>query len=374
MTATCRLVGTDDLATLHSDSDVRLTGPGSSSHVGGSGIGLAGSSGSATKLGGTSSVNLGDSSASDESSVLLGQDSGIALDTGSGMKVGGGSSADSGITLQSLADSGISLEKVDSGISLAGPMDSGIALDADSGIALEKDEDSGISLAADSGIRLDTDSGTKGDRGKKKKGSGTLPVAKQPANQDDDSTQVEVPMMNEEADSSYKLHSDDHGKTNVVLFADDEEEDEKPVAPAAKAKKGRPDDSFALQESGVEFAEAEDFSDDEDLEVADDVLTEDEGDLDEIDVFEPAEEDFDSGVQSGESHAEFVPPIALRAPLAVETPWDGLTFGILAVASVCLLLAGVMMYDLVRTEWYFDENVVVGGALLNWVRGLFPAA
>ena len=98
-----------------------------------------------------SSVNLGDSS-SDESSVLLAQDSGIALDTGSGMKVGGGSSADSGITLQSLADSGISLEKADSGISLAGPMDSGIALDADSGIALESDTDSGIALSADSGI------------------------------------------------------------------------------------------------------------------------------------------------------------------------------------------------------------------------------
>ena len=93
---------------------------------------------------------------------------------------------------------------------------------------------------------------------------------------DDDSTQVEVPMMDEEEDSSYKLHDDDHGKTNVVLFADEDEEDDEPIAPVAK-KKGRPDDSFALQESGVEFAEAEDFSDDEDLEVAADVLTEEEG-------------------------------------------------------------------------------------------------
>jgi excisionase family DNA binding protein len=367
-----RLVGTDDLATVASDSDLRLTSQGSSSDLVGSGTDLSGSSGSVSKLGSTSSVNLGDSSASDESSVLLGQDSGIALDTGSGMKVGGGSSADSGITLQSLADSGISLEKVDSGISLAGPMDSGIALDADSGIALEKDEDSGISLAADSGIRLDTDSGTKAGQGKKK--GRPLPVPKEADDVDDDSTQVEVPMVDDEEDNSYKLHDDDHGKTNVVLFADDEEEEEKAISPPSKSKKGRPDDSFALQESGVEFAEAEDFSDDEDLEVAEDVLTEDEGDLDEIDVFEPAEEDFDSSVQSGESHAEFAPPIALRSPVAVETPWDGLTFGILTLSSVCLLLAGVMMYDLVRTEWYFDENVVVGSALLQWVRGLFPAA
>ena len=100
--------------------------------------------------------------------------------------------------------------------------------------------------------------------------------------------------------------------------------------------------------------------------------TEDEGDLDEIDVFEPAEEDFDSSVQSGESHAELAPVMAMRSPVAVETPWDGLTFGILAVSSVCLLLAGVMMYDLVRTEWYFDQNVVVGTSLIDWVRGLFP--
>jgi hypothetical protein len=183
-------------------------------------------------------------------------------------------------------------------------------------------------------------------------------------------------MMEEEEDSSYKLHDDSASKTNVVLFADEGEEyeeEEEPVAPVSR-KKGRPDDSFALQESGVEFAEAEDFSDDEDLEVAEDVLTEDEGDLDEIDVFEPAEEDFgDSSIQSGESHAELQPSaFAMRPPVAVETPWDGLTFGILTVSSVCLLLASVMMYDLVRTEWYFDQNVVVGSALLDFVRGLFP--
>jgi hypothetical protein len=363
-----RLVGTEDMATLSSESDLRLTDAGSSSDLGGSAT-KAGSSGSSTKLGSsTSSVNLGDSS-SDESSVLLGPDSGIALDTGSGMKVGGGSSADSGITLQSLADSGISLEKVDSGISLASPMDSGIALDADSGIALDKD--SGITLSADSGIRLDPDASAKTTRAPKKKGL----LSKEVDEVDEDSTQVEVPMMDEEADSGYKLHEDSASKTNVVLFADEAEyeEEEEPVAPVSR-KKGRADDSFALQESGVEFAEAEDFSDDDDLEVAEDVLTEEEGDLDEIDVFEPAEEDFgDSSIQSGESHAELQPgALAMRAPAAAEAPWDGLTFGILSISTVCLVLAGVMMYDLVRTEWYFDQNVVVGSALLDWVRGLFP--
>jgi excisionase family DNA binding protein len=365
-----RLVGTDDLATVGSASDMRLApGTGSSVDISrGSGSG----SGSGKGLGGTSSMVLtdssGDESSTDESSVLLG-DSGIALDTGSAMKVGGGSSADSGITLQSLADSGISLEKADSGISLAGPADSGIALDADSGISLER-EDSGIALEGESGIRL-ADSGVKPPKKKKAEPDQTAPLVN--LDDEEDSTQVEVPTMDEdEEEGSYKLSGagKDSSKTNVVLFAEDDDEEAAPAA-APKGKRGRPDDSFALQEeSGVEFAEAEDFSDDADLEVAEDVLTE-EGDLDEIDVFEPAEEDFDSSAQSGTSHSEVAPAITLRSAVPVETPWDGLTFAGLCVSSVFLLLAGTVMFDLVRTMWYWDQNVVVGGALLEWVKGMF---
>jgi excisionase family DNA binding protein len=368
-----RLVGTDDLATIGSASDIRLSsGAGSSVDVGG-GSGSSSGKGSSGSSSIVLSDSTGDGSSADESSVLLG-DSGIALDTGSAMKVGAGSSADSGITLQSLADSGISLEKADSGISLAGPADSGIALDADSGIALEQ-EDSGIALQGDSGLRK-TDSGSKKDKKKPKKkddGDRTAPVMH--LEDEEDSTQVEVPTLDDEEGGSYRLEGGDKGasKTNVVLFAEEDEDDAPIRAPAAPArgKKGRPDDSFALQqESGVEFAEAEDFSDDADLEVAEDVLTE-EGDLDEIDVFEPAEEDFDSSAQSGESHSEVAPQITIRAPAAVETPWDGLTFAGLIVSSVFLLLAGTVMFDLVRTMWYWDQNVVVGGALLDWVKGMF---
>ncbi|HET6323250.1 MAG TPA: helix-turn-helix domain-containing protein [Planctomycetaceae bacterium] len=362
-----RLVGTDDLATVGSASDIRLaSGSGSSVDIGG-----GSGSGSGKGLGSTSSMMLNDShsgdSSADESSVLLG-DSGIALDTGSAMKVGAGSSADSGITLQSLADSGISLEKADSGISLAGPMDSGIALDADSGIALDK-EDSGIALDGESGIRL-ADSGVKQQKKKdKKKPDRTAPVMK--LDDEEDSTQVEVPTLDDDdEEGSYSLEDESSNKTNVVLFAEDDEE-EAPARPAAGGrKKGRPDDSFALQESGVEFAEAEDFSDDADLEVAEDVLTE-EGDLDEIDVFEPAEEDFDSSAQSGESHSELSPAITIRSAAPVEAPWDGVTFAGLIISSAFLLLAGIVMFDLVRTMWYWDQNVVVGGALLDWVKGMF---
>ena len=235
-----RLVGTDDLATIGSASDIRLAAAAGSSLDIGGGSG----SGSGKGLSGTSSIVLTDSitdeSSTDESSVLLG-DSGIALDTGSAMKVGGGSSADSGITLQSLADSGISLEKADSGITLAGPMDSGIALDADSGIALEK-EDSGIALDAESGIRL-ADSGTKQEKkkdkdkkGKKKDEPGrTAPMVEMEEEQED-STQVEVPTIDDEDEGSYKLEGKDSSKTNVVLFAEDDEEDAAPVSPPAKGK------------------------------------------------------------------------------------------------------------------------------------------
>ena len=365
-----RLVGTDDLATIGSESDIRLaTGAGSS-------LDMTGGSASTGKSSIVLTDSASDDSSADESSVLLG-DSGIALDTGSAMKVGAGSSADSGITLQSLADSGISLEKADSGIGLAGPMDSGIALDADSGIALDK-QDSGIALDGESGIRL-ADSGSKKDKkdkgkkkGKKEEGDRTAPLMELDGDEED-STQVEVPTLDDEdEEGSYALEGGKTDKTNVVLFAEDDEEDAAPARPAAsgRGKKGRADDSFALQESGVEFAEAEDFSDDADLEVAEDVLTE-EGDLDEIDVFEPAEEDFDSSAQSGESHSEIAPAITLRSAAPVEAPWDGLTFAGLTVSSVFLLLAGVVMFDLVRTMWYWDQNVVVGGSLLEWVKGMF---
>ncbi len=365
-----RLVGTDDLATIGSESDIRLaTGAGSS-------LDMTGGTASTGKSSIVLTDSASDDSSADESSVLLG-DSGIALDTGSAMKVGAGSSADSGITLQSLADSGISLEKADSGISLAGPMDSGIALDADSGIALDK-QDSGIALDGESGIRL-ADSGTKkdkgkaGKKGKKDEGDRTAPLMELDGDEED-STQVEVPTLDDEdEEGSYALEGGKSGdKTNVVLFAEDDEEDAAPARPAAGArgKKPRTDDSFSLQESGVEFSEAEDFSDDADLEVAEDVLTE-EGDLDEIDVFEPAEEDFDSSAQSGESHSEIAPAITLRSAAPVEAPWDGLTFAGLTISSVFLLLAGVVMFDLVRTMWYWDQNVIVGGSLLEWVRGMF---
>ena len=100
------------------------------------------------------------------------------------------------------------------------------------------------------------------------------------------------------------------------------------------------------------------------------MLTE-EGDLDEIDVFEPAEEDFDSSAQSGESHSELSPAITIRSAAPVEAPWDCVTFAGLIISSVFLLLAGVVMFDLVRTMWYWDQNVVVGGALLDWVKGMF---
>jgi hypothetical protein len=374
-----RLVGTDDLVTLSSDSDIRLAGAKG-----------AGKGGAAPRI---PNVKLAES---DDNPLLLNDDSGIALDAGSATKTTGGSSSSesgSGITLQSFADSGISLEKADSGISLVSPLDSGIALDKDSGIALDNDSgialdagtDSGISLAGDSGIALADSSpslakGKKGKAPQKDKGKGgrdvdrTVPMLKMVDNAEADATEVEVPTLSEEEDSAYKLTAE-RPDTNVVLFAEDDESG--PLAEAASKGKGKGksrvvDDSFALEEgSSVEFSEADDFSDDDDLEVAEDVLA-DEGDLDEIDVFEPAEEDFDSSVQAGESHAEFAAPVQLRASgAAPEAEWDGLTVAGVALSSVALLLTGVVMFDLVRTMWYWDQNVVVGGALLDLVRGMF---
>ena len=245
-----RLVGTEEMATHHSDSDVRLTAPGSSMDIVGSGF-LAAAVRISSWVAPRPSIWA---IQAPMKAPYSSRKTAIALDTGSGMKVGSRSSADSGITLQSLADSGISLEKSDSGITLAGPMDSGIALDADSGIALNPTRTAAspsppTAASHSMPIRAPRSASPKKEGRKESKKEKkpqrrdereekTISAVSGSDDFDDESTQVEVNMMDGEDDSGYKLHDDENEKTNVVLFADDDEESEdEPVAPPVKAKR-----------------------------------------------------------------------------------------------------------------------------------------
>ncbi|MGE3314289.1 MAG: helix-turn-helix domain-containing protein [Planctomycetaceae bacterium] len=355
--------GSSDVGFRSSESDIRLTSlDGSSMDVG------SGSGSSADALSGSSANDValaGGSSASGDSSVLAGDDSGVGLDFGSSVVLAGdnSSSSDSGISLQSLADSGISLERADSGIALAGM--------ADSGIALDKIPDSGISLSGpDSGIRLD-----RGDKGKDVRG--TVPMLQMPDGDDDlDDTQMEVAALGDEGDT-YSLQggasktSDTDADTGVILF-DDDEMGEMPSSSGSHKKPGS--SAFDMAGSSVDFAEAEDFSDDEDLEVAEDTFAE-EDQLDELDVFDAADEDFEETFESGESHAEFTAPVSpgrLAAP-AAEADWGTGTFVGLALSTLLMSMCLIVTFDLIRTMWAPLEPTIVSGPILDLLKSVLSS-
>ncbi len=326
---------------------------------------------------------------SDGSFVFGGESSGIAL---------GGfaedDDADSGITLDLAGDSGIALEAGDSGISLD-PGGSGISLEADDS-SLVLAGDSGISLGgpSDSGIALeglmagDSGAGKKKskDKGKAKKPpqdlSGTMPEMPMMSAPDDDmgNTQMEIPMLGGQ-DSEFEFTAsplDEDSHTNFAVLG----EDDAPAGKKGGAKKGKHDseddlfDTSATVEFGADDDEfdsnADVFADDsDDMEVADDVIGED----DEIaeDVFGAADEDFDEELQSGQSSADFPVPAmsGARVSAPIQAEWGGATFGMLLVSSAVMLLTSFMMYDVVRTMWGNNEPNAGTEMILSSFRGMF---
>ncbi|MFQ5730569.1 MAG: helix-turn-helix domain-containing protein [Planctomycetaceae bacterium] len=266
----------------------------------------------------------------------------------SDVKLIGSDATDDDIAVSPLAgDSASSLSDPDSGISLE-PADSGIALEAalDSGISLMSDEDSGISLAGDSGISLAGDSGIALE---------ALNAAG-PRAGDLDETQFELDALDE--DSEFELSEPGSGSgsdTGVIVFDDDEAVDDR----AQTMIKPGSDDDFA---SGA-------FEFDDDLEVAEDVVGEDD-ELDDIDVFDAGDEDFAESFEAGESHAEFVaPPGALVAP--VQQDWGVATFLGLILTSAVMILCCVIMFDFVRSMWSWNEPSGFTSALMSKIGGMF---
>lgn len=367
---------------LPSDSDVKLVERGGkkkrSSDSDVTLLPRAGAKGGKTP--GKDAIDFDDASLTGSESVLL-EDSGMALMSDSGIRLSGGSSirlpGDSGIALTAPADSGILLEGGgESGFPLQGDSslsehasDNDIAIDDDSGISLETDsgiqlggEDSGIRLGADSGIRL-TDaprSGVKKGKPKDDLDSGVpLLLAK-----DDDAnrTDVEVPMMMEDSSElatlnlpSSPLKKKGKGDTSVVLFEEDDD-----------SGKGLDESSGNLgdDEEGFDI----ESSDDDELEVAEDIL--DEDDEEQLEVFDSDDSVFDESFVEGGS-AVGIPAMSGRMQVMPEVEWGTGTMVLLAGSTLALSLGVLIAVDLLRVIWGSGSGTVYEGELLGIFAGLF---
>jgi hypothetical protein len=294
---------------------------------------------------------------------LESEDTGITLEDESGIALGG--EDESGITLDFSGDSGIALESLDeSGISLGGDDDSGLSLDlADSGIALESLDDSGIALESldDSGIALesldDSGIGLASGRG----GHGTVPMMDAlNGDLDHHDTAMEMPTL--DGESEYELANSAHDSGSVLAF-DDEDIDEHQAT--VVRKKGAVSDEFDMT-GGDEFDE---FGEEE-FETAESGYDEDQEEG--FDAFDE-EGDLESEFEEGESAADFSPAALARGgqlAAPVETEWGtGPLIG-LSFATVLMVVCGLVMYDLVRSMWSWQDPSGFNSAILGFVKSL----
>lgn len=322
-----------------SDSDVKLVADDSSPAGSESDVALIGDDD--LDLTSDSDVALVSDDDDDDDASILAEDSGISL------------ASDSGISLTGPMDSGISLEAADeSGISLGGE-ESGLSLadDDSSGISLEDDGGSDISITADSGISLepfDVDDVEK-----------TAPMMAPGGDKD---ATMEIPSLDDEDDDSSFDLSDSSADTSVLMLD-------------SEGEMGGSSGSVILDsedegESGI-FDEDDEFASDDSMS---DVFDEDEDDFD--DIYDADDDDFDDSFQSGESHAEFVAPASFgggrgAAMAAPEPEWGAGTFAALGLSTVLMCICGIMMYDLIRTMWHYDDPNSVSSMLLDTFGGLF---
>ncbi len=355
-----------------SDSDVALVSPT------GSGVSLDMHDTDASVFEEESGISLGDGS-----SITLAAESGISLE-----KIDSDLELKQKAAKKSPGDSDLDLSTDDSGISLEGFEDSGTSLDDDDFIGLA--DDSGIELSpADSGIALESladsgialDSGPPGDR--------TVPMmAKSKRDPDHDDTAMEMPTLEE--DSEYELSMDgaETGNTaNLIMFDEDEEFDDRQATVIKKGKgkdKGSEEfdlsgdtNDFDLEDDFDEFGDEGDFAGaavaDDDLDVADDVVGEDD-ELDDLDVFDEGADDFDDDFDAGTSKPDFVAGgmgvSQAAVPAPVQTEWGAGPFVGLLFATLLMAMCGMMMFDLVRSMWAWNEPSTFNSPLLGIVRDM----
>lgn len=330
-----------------SDSDVRLASPGKGSD-------------SDVKLVSSPSAKGDDSSLGvfelDEGeSVLLEHDSGIHLPAGSSVKLTGGSSlrltGESGIRLKSPADSGILLE---------GPADSGIKLQPTGTSALGLG--SGLNLAGPA-------SGMKSGKGNRPVDDldMTSPMLLEPRD-DMSGTDPEVPMLSSDDDDDLMPRGmgDTHAETSVIMFDDDEDLDQ--VAATQIKKKSPGLSGVNFDDSSSEVETVEEYADDDELEVSDDILGEDD-ELEEMEVFDTEDADFSDSFSEGASAADFSPR-GLGKIAVTEREWSGMDMGLVAVSTIVLTVGAMVGVDLLRTVWAAGAPLD-SGPFMSLFGGLF---
>jgi hypothetical protein len=110
------------------------------------------------------------------------------------------------------------------------------------------------------------------------------------------------------------------------------------------------------------------FEFDDGLEVADDVIGEDD-ELDDVDVFDAGDEDFAQSFAAGESHAEFIAPGAIAAP--VQQEWGAATFAGLLLTTVVMAVCAIVMFDFVRSIWSYSEPTGFTGQVMSAFGKMF---
>jgi hypothetical protein len=198
---------------------------------------------------------------------------------------------------------------------------------------------------------------------------------------DEKDTELEIPSFDSDGDSEFELRLDDSamdsaGDSSVLLFDDEDEDPDEHSQTVVKKSSDFEDaegETFDITEGdddGFDLEEDE-FDDDDDLDISDDVIGEDD-ELDDLDVFDADDDVFDDAMGSGESHAEFAATGRGRVEVAPqEAEWGGGTFAGLLVSTGLMALCTMLMYDLVRGMWAWNEPSSFNSGLLEVLSGLF---
>ncbi|MDB4637759.1 MAG: helix-turn-helix domain-containing protein [Planctomycetaceae bacterium] len=293
-----------------------------------------------------------DSVADDDSANILVDDDDHSLPEDATMAAGSSiisGDYDSGITLEA-ADSGISLEAADSGISLES---------LDSSLNLSQDESATeFSLDDDSGISLDG----AGDDVEK---TVTMESLGDDDEFDMDDTAFEMETAGSSEDEISGLGDDDDDDTSVLLLDDDDESDAGSPTMIGGGEDDFEEDSFDLGDDDMGGF------DDDDLMVEETVIGDDD-ELDDLDVFDAVDEDFDDDFGGGMGSAgEFAAPVGIRSAAVPEAEMGTGVFVGVVISSLLMALCGLMMIDLMRSMWSYEQPASYNSALLDMIKGFF---